>query len=198
MRKSLFLISFSLHSDKRAWIRRNPLSRGELVLEIQNHSQDKNWNEFAYHKTSDLFKALESYSGISFHEASDSVFEGQKASEKYKVFVIVQDRILLNGTRVGGYNNIFGDLGSIRGIFMEPNLSPVGYPALLFHELGHFYFSDLPWLNEGLVSFLPFVLYKERTDFDRRRMEHRGRSSRRKRFSVRSCGLSGFCQEIGF
>ncbi|EMK10873.1 hypothetical protein LEP1GSC166_3539 [Leptospira kirschneri] len=158
----LFLISFSLHSDKRAWIRRIPLSRGELVLEIQNHSQDKNWNEFAYHKTSDLFKALESYSGISFHEASASVFEGQKASEKYKVLVIVQDRILLNGTRVGGYNNISGDLGSVRGIFMEPNLSPVGYPALLFHELGHFYFSDLPWLSEGLVSFLPFVLYKER------------------------------------
>ncbi|EMG20826.1 hypothetical protein LEP1GSC150_4979, partial [Leptospira interrogans serovar Copenhageni str. LT2050] len=65
----LFLISFSLYSDKRAWIRKIPLSRGELVLEIQNHSQDKNWNEFAYHKTSDLFKALESYSGISFHEA---------------------------------------------------------------------------------------------------------------------------------
>lgn len=45
---------------------------------------------------------------------------------------------------------------------MEPDLSPAGYPALLFHELGHFYFSDLPWLSEGLVSFLPLVLYKEK------------------------------------
>ncbi|EMJ98050.1 hypothetical protein [Leptospira alstonii] len=158
----LFLISFNLHSDKSAWIRRIPLNRGELALEIRNGSQDKSWNEFAYRKTSDLFKALESYTGISFHEASASVFEGQKASEKYKVLLVVQDRILLNGTRVGGYNNISGDFGPTRGIFMESDLSPAGYPALLFHELGHFYFSDLPWLSEGMVSFLPFVLYKEK------------------------------------
>ncbi|KXZ28046.1 hypothetical protein [Leptospira santarosai] len=158
----LFLVSIDLYSDKNNWIRRIPLNRGELVLEIRNHSQNKNWNEFAYQKTSDFFKALESYSGISFHEASASIFEGQRASEKYKVLLIVQDRIFLNGTRVTGYNNISGDLGTTRGIFMEPDLSPIGYPALLFHELGHFYFSDLAWLSEGLVSFLPFVLYKEK------------------------------------
>ncbi|XDD50302.1 hypothetical protein AB3N59_00300 [Leptospira sp. WS92.C1] len=157
----LFLISVSLYSDKSAWIRRIPLSRGELILEIKNSSQEKEWNEFAYRKTTDLFKALESYSGISFHEASASVFEGQRATEKFKVLLVVQDQILLNGTRVGGYNNISGDLGPARGIFMEPDLSPPGFPALLFHELGHFYFSDIAWLSEGLVSFLPFVLYKE-------------------------------------
>ncbi|MGQ2872074.1 hypothetical protein, partial [Leptospira santarosai] len=137
----LFLISIDLYSDKNKWIRRIPLNRGELVLEIRNHSQNKNWNEFAYRKTSDFFKALESYSGISFHEASASIFEGQRASEKYKVLLIVQDRIFLNGMRVTGYNNISGDLGTMRGIFMEPDLSTIGYPALLFHELGHFYFS---------------------------------------------------------
>lgn len=158
----LFLISVGLYSDKSAWVRRIPLNRGELVLEIRNTSQDKDWNEFAYRKTADLFRALESYSGISFHEASASVFEGQRASEKYKVLLVVQDQILLNGTRVGGYNNISGDLGPARGIFMEPDLSPAGYPALLFHELGHFYFSDIPWLSEGLVSFLPLVLHKEK------------------------------------
>ncbi|PJZ41114.1 hypothetical protein CH370_12780 [Leptospira kmetyi] len=158
----LFLLTVGLYSDKSAWVRRIPLNRGELVLEIRNSSQDKEWNEFAYRKTADLFRALESYSGISFHEASASVFEGQRASEKYKVLLVVQDQILLNGTRVGGYNNISGDLGPARGIFMEPDLSPAGYPALLFHELGHFYFSDIPWLSEGLVSFLPLVLYKEK------------------------------------
>ncbi|MBE8363838.1 hypothetical protein [Leptospira borgpetersenii] len=158
----LFLTSINLYSDKNKWIRRIPLSRGDLILEIRNNSQDTNWNEFAYHKTFDFFRALESYSGISFHEASASIFEDQKASEKYKVLLIVQDRIFLNGTRVTGYNNISGDLGTTRGIFMEPDLSPMGYPALLFHELGHFYFSDLAWLSEGLVSFLPFVLYKEK------------------------------------
>ncbi|TGL73551.1 hypothetical protein [Leptospira yasudae] len=160
----LLLFSFSIYSDKSAaaWVRRIPLSRGELVLEIRNSSQDKEWNEFAYRKTGDLFRALESYLGISFHEASASVFEGQRASEKYKVLLVVQDQVVLNGTRVGGYNNISGDLGPSRGIFMEPDLSPAGYPALLFHELGHFYFSNIPWLSEGLVSFLPFVLYKEK------------------------------------
>ncbi|TGL66099.1 hypothetical protein [Leptospira kmetyi] len=158
----LFLLTVGLYSDKSAWVRRIPLNRGELVLEIRNSSQDKEWNEFAYRKTADLFRALESYSGISFHEASASVFEGQRASEKYKVLLVVQDQILLNGTRVGGYNNLSGDLGPARGIFMEPDLSPAGYPALLFHELGHFYFSDIPWLSEGLVSFLPLVLYKEK------------------------------------
>ncbi|EQA64897.1 hypothetical protein [Leptospira alexanderi] len=158
----LFLISINLYSDKNKWIRRIPLNRGELILEIRNNSQSSNWNEFAHRKTSDFFRALESYSGISFHEASASIFEDQKASEKYKVLLIIQDQIFLNGTRVTGYNNISGDLGTTRGIFMEPDLSPIGYPALLFHELGHFYFSDLAWLSEGLVSFLPFVLYKEK------------------------------------
>ncbi|AXR59934.1 hypothetical protein [Leptospira mayottensis] len=158
----LFLVSINLYSDKNKWIRRIPLNRGELILEIRNNSQNRNWNEFAYRKTSDFFRALESYSGISFHEASASIFEDQRVSEKYKVLLIVQDQIFLNGTRVTGYNNISGDLGTTRGIFMEPDLSPIGYPALLFHELGHFYFSDLAWLSEGLVSFLPFVLYKEK------------------------------------
>ncbi|WP_061223660.1 hypothetical protein [Leptospira weilii] len=158
----LFLISINLYSDKNKWIRRIPLNRGELILEIRNNSQNSNWNEFARRKTSDFFRALESYSGISFHEASASIFEDQRASEKYKVLLIIQDQIFLNGTRVTGYNNISGELGTTRGIFMEPDLSPIGYPALLFHELGHFYFSDLAWLSEGLVSFLPFVLYKEK------------------------------------
>ncbi|WP_394854555.1 gluzincin family metallopeptidase [Leptospira ellisii] len=158
----VFFLSFQIFPDSKPWIRKIPLSRGDLVLEIRNTSQEKDWNEFAFRKTTDLFKALESYSGISFHEASAAVFEGQKSSEKFRVLLVVQDRILLNGTRVGGYNNISGDLGPARGIFMEPDLSPPGYPALLFHELGHFYFSDLPWLSEGLVSFLPFVLYKEK------------------------------------
>lgn len=158
----LILLSFDLISEKNSWIRRIPLSRGDLVLEIRNSSKDKEWNEFAYRKTVDLFKALESYSGISFHEASASVFEGRKSSEKFRVLLVVQDQIFLNGTRVGGFNNISGDLGPERGIFLEPDLAPLGYPALLFHELGHFYFSDIAWLSEGIVSFLPFVLYKEK------------------------------------
>ncbi|MBM9579138.1 hypothetical protein JWG45_18495 [Leptospira sp. 201903070] len=158
----LILISFELFSEKNSWIRRIPLSRGELILEIRNSSKDKEWNEFAYHKTVDLFKALESYSGISFHEASAPVFEGRKSSEKFKVLLFLQDQVFLNGTRVGGFNNISGDLGPVRGIFFEPDLAPPGFPALLFHELGHFYFADIAWLSEGLVSFLPFVLYKEK------------------------------------
>lgn len=183
----LFLISINLYSDKNKWIRRIPLNRGELILEIRNNSQDSTWNEFARRKTSDFFRALESYSGISFHEASASIFEDQKASEKYKVLLIVQDQIFLNGTRVTGYNNISGDLGTTRGIFMEPDLSPIGYPALLFHELGHFYFSDLAWLSEGLVSFLPFVLYKEKKSISQRKSLFQSRKSgiRKKVFKVK-------------
>ncbi len=158
----LIVISFDLISEKNSWVRRIPLSRGELILEIRNSSKDKEWNEFAFGKTRDLFKGLESYSGISFHEASAGIFEGQKASEKFKVLLLVQDQVFLNGTRVGGYNNISGDHGPVRGIYFEPDLAPPGYPALLFHELGHFYFSDIAWLSEGIVSFLPFVLYKEK------------------------------------
>ncbi|EMF83083.1 hypothetical protein LEP1GSC188_2133 [Leptospira weilii serovar Topaz str. LT2116] len=173
----LFLISINLYSDKNKWIRRIPLNRGELILEIRNNSQNSNWNEFAHRKTSDFFRALESYSGISFHEASASIFEDQRTSEKYKVLLIIQDQIFLNGTRVTGYNNISGELGTTRGIFMEPDLSPIGYPALLFHELGHFYFSDLAWLSEGLVSFLPFVLYKEKKSILQRKNLFQSRKS---------------------
>jgi hypothetical protein len=76
----------------------------------------------------------------------------------------MKDKIYLKNRWVGGYNNTSGIFGKDRGIFVEYKLSKINNPSLIFHEVGHyFYFGSAPnaWLDEGIVSFLPLVLYKK-------------------------------------
>ena len=89
-----------------------------------------------------------------------------------RAFTIVgRNQVLLNGAWIGAYNNTAGFFPGERGIFVEYRLTPPGNPALVLHELGHFWLHDLarvtqasaadvgaPWFNEGAVSLLPLSL----------------------------------------
>ncbi|TGK07108.1 hypothetical protein EHO59_03090 [Leptospira semungkisensis] len=139
------------------------LRGGEVQVVIRNETSEKDWNQYAFEKTKGLLDAYESFIGVSFHQAAAPIYKSLPEPEKNKVKLILKEAVFLNGTRIGGYNNVSGDLGKDLGIFMEPGIVPRGYPALLLHELGHFYFTEPSWLSEGIVSFLPYLLTKKGT-----------------------------------
>ncbi len=136
------------------------LKGGEIRLSVRNETELKEWDKYAFEKTKKILDAYESYLGIPFHQASSLIFKTLPSSEKDKIRLVLKDTVFLNGTRVGGYNNVSGELGKELGIFMELGLVPPGYPALLLHELGHYYFTEPSWLSEGIVSYLPYLLSK--------------------------------------
>lgn len=131
-----------------------------MKLTVRNETELKEWDKYAFEKTKKILDAYESYLGIPFHQASSPIFKTLPSSEKDKIRLVLKDTVFLNGTRVGGYNNVSGELGKELGIFMELGLVPPGYPALLLHELGHYYFTEPSWLSEGIVSYLPYLLSK--------------------------------------
>ncbi|PJZ78174.1 hypothetical protein [Leptospira neocaledonica] len=136
------------------------LKGGEIKLAVRNETELKEWDKYAFEKTKKILDAYESYLGIPFHQASSPIFKTLPSAEKDKIRLVLKDTVFLNGTRVGGYNNVSGELGKELGIFMELGLVPPGYPALLLHELGHYYFTEPSWLSEGIVSYLPYLLSK--------------------------------------
>jgi hypothetical protein len=66
-----------------------------------------------------------------------------------------EDRVYVGSKWVGGTT----DMDTVR---LEYRLTPTGNPALLYHELGHFWFIGAPeesqWIIEGIVSFLPIAM----------------------------------------
>ncbi|TGM15995.1 hypothetical protein EHQ81_06290 [Leptospira selangorensis] len=164
---SAFLLSvFPLLSQNKKSSKTNEsnfsfrLKGGEIKLAVRNETELKEWDKYAFEKTKRILDAYESYLGIPFHQASSPIFKTLPSSEKDKIRLVLKDTVFLNGTRVGGYNNVSGELGKELGIFMELGLVPPGYPALLLHELGHYYFTEPSWLSEGIVSYLPYLLSK--------------------------------------
>ncbi|PJZ71030.1 hypothetical protein CH373_00405 [Leptospira perolatii] len=137
------------------------LKEGEVKVFIRNETDNSEWNQYALEKSKDLIRAYESFTGVPFHQATGPVYKSLPVGERNSIRLILKDTVFLNGTRVGGYNNASGGLPGEVGIFMEFGLVPPGYPALLLHELGHYYFSEPNWLAEGIVSFLPFLLSKK-------------------------------------
>ncbi|PJZ66948.1 hypothetical protein CH371_02325 [Leptospira wolffii] len=139
------------------------LRGGDVRIVIRNETENPDWNRYAFEKTKGLIDSYESYLGFPFHQATLPIYRSLPDSEKNKIRLVLKEAVFLNGTRVGGYNNVSGDLGKDIGIFMEAGLVPQGYPALLLHELGHYYFTEPTWLSEGIVSFLPYLLAKKGT-----------------------------------
>lgn len=120
------------------------LRAGNLPVTVAFDAGRGDWARYVLTHTLKYLPALESFLGVDIPYGKTIRIEGQR-------------RVLLNGTRVGGLNR---PLGTIR---MEYGLLKVGNPALLYHELGHFWFAlrgkeELPWMVEGLVSYLPLAM----------------------------------------
>ena len=120
------------------------LSGRSLPLTVAYATGREAWARYVLERTRAYLPAVESYLGVNLPYGRTIRIEGQR-------------RVLLNGKWVGGLN---WPLGTLR---MEYNLLRVGNPALLYHELGHFWFGlrgreELPWMVEGAVSYLPLAM----------------------------------------
>ena len=120
------------------------LSRGSLPLTVVYGPGREIWARYVLERTRSYLPAVESYLGVKLPYRGTIRIEGHR-------------RVTLNGKWVGGLN---WPLGTLR---MEYNLLRVGNPALLYHELGHFWFGlrgreELPWMVEGVVSYLPLAM----------------------------------------
>ncbi|TGK11690.1 hypothetical protein EHO60_05185 [Leptospira fletcheri] len=153
--------NLSKHSAKSGMEQSVRFRDGDTVFSIRNETSAHSWNQYAFEKTRDLIDAYESYTGVSFQRATVPVYKTLPESEKNRIRLVLKESVYLNGTRIGGYNNVSGGTGKELGIFLESGLVPIGSPALLLHELGHYYFTEPIWLTEGIVSFLPFLLAKK-------------------------------------
>lgn len=129
------------------------LQSGYVTVTVDSNSDKNEWNSYTQRKTEDFLKALETYVRAEFPgpdsfivKGRDNIYYEDPNSENY-------------GKRVGGAN--FWDY-----IGIEYELSQVGSPALLLHEIAHYYFGypldlsdfEVSWLIEGLVSYLPIAM----------------------------------------
>ncbi|MEE8435402.1 MAG: hypothetical protein V3S64_11495 [bacterium] len=120
------------------------LSRGPLPLTVVYDTGREAWARYVLERTRAYLPAVESYLGVKLPHGKTIRIEGHR-------------RVYLKGKWVGGSN---WPPGIIR---MEYRLLKVGNPALLYHELGHFWFGlrgreELPWMVEGVVSYLPLAM----------------------------------------
>src|SRR5262249_25604292 len=111
---------------------------------------------------------VEEYLNMPLHQGA----EGWVATgdDRKPIRVHGAERVTLYGKWIGAYNNSAGIFDGERAIFVEYRLTPPGDPAVVLHELSHFWFHDrsrlakdqtltsgVPWFNEGVCSMLPWV-----------------------------------------
>lgn len=152
----LLIFSFKLHSYESFIEISNTvtLENETITVIVDSNSDQKLWNSYTYNTTDKFLKALEKYVKAEFPgpelfkiKGRDEIYYEDPKSENY-------------GKRVGGAN--FWDY-----IGIEYEISQIGNPALLLHEIGHYYFGypldisdyEMSWLIEGLVSYLPIAMY---------------------------------------
>lgn len=129
------------------------LQEVEVEIIVDSYKNRTEWNLYIQDKTQDFLISLERYFSAEFPgpdtftvKGRDEIYFEDPESENY-------------GKRVGGAN--FWDY-----VGLEYHVSEVGKPALLLHEIAHYYFGYIPdidteeisWLIEGIVSYLPIVM----------------------------------------
>ena len=131
-----------------------PTAEGEVCIQIEDDREDAAWRRYFAAQVAALIRAYEDYLAVPFVQAAAPYFADQT---RPCVRIVGAEVVAVNGQRVGGYNNSAGLFGPDRGIFVEYSLADVGRPALVLHEVGHYFLYQAPWLSEGMVSFLPLA-----------------------------------------
>jgi len=123
------------------------LSTRVITVKVLYDRGHEDWAERSLKETEAYLKAIERYLNQTYGSRREAGFSIAGARE-----VRIEDRW------VGGYNDM-------ETVHLEYRLTPKGNPALLFHEIGHFWFVGAPeeiqWMAEGIVSFLPVALVDE-------------------------------------
>ena len=141
------------------------------MLVVVEHEGDASWAAYVADQVAAYLPAAEQYLGVPLHQAAGELFHAQ--SQPWTVRIVGRARVMLGDTHIGAYNNTSGLFGPDRGIFLEYALAPMGNPALVLHEVSHFWFrgpargellvgrreDDVPaWFVEGLASMTPVVV----------------------------------------
>ena len=124
------------------------LSTGAVEYSVSYDGGKKDWAEYVLSGIGRYLEASEKYLAEKFPGVDSFPVNGK-------------EEVTYRGVRVGGKN--LGD-----SVELEYGISKRGEPALLFHELGHFWYGypdggdgsseELSWLVEGVVSFLPVAM----------------------------------------
>ena len=141
------------------------LAEGGVGVDVEASGGPAGWAHYYRGTTARYLEALERYLEVPFHHAAAPYFAAApaEAAAPPAIRLIGRQEVVLQGQRVGGLNNSAGLFDAERAILVEYGLAGLGTPALVLHELGHFYFYDLPdgetaWLTEGIASFLPLAV----------------------------------------
>ena len=137
------------------------LAAGDVAVEVEGRAGPSGWASYYHTLTVTYLRALEAYLEVPFHDAAAAYYRANDGRPRIRI--VGQAEVALEGQRVGGLNNSAGLFPVERGILVEPGLAGIGTPALVLHELAHFYFYDLPqaetaWLTEGIASFLAVAM----------------------------------------
>jgi hypothetical protein len=125
----------------------------EIRFTVHYAPQYSTWADYIAEKTKDFINAAGTYLDFPFPGATSFSVLGKK--EVWFKPVAGSQR----SVRIGGVHYP-------ERVEIEYQKAPVGKPALLLHELGHYWFGyrfqhgnqELNWLTEGVVSFLPYAL----------------------------------------
>lgn len=150
--------------------RRVPLREGPVELRVRCDANHRDWAAYQLDRAAAFLPQAERFLDVPFRRAA-AVFFPRPAPAIPRVLIVGRGQVLLNGAWIGAYNNTAGFFPGERGIFVEYRLTPPGNPALVLHELGHFWLHDrarvtqasaadvgAPWFNEGAASLLPLTL----------------------------------------
>jgi len=146
----LFLIYASLYAGKNTLPCSVKLTNGTISYTIQYDEGKKEWAGYIKKMTNIYLEAAEIYLSVPFPKDSGFVIDGRE-----EVYLHLKGSSL-DGVKIGGYN-LWDEVA------LEYGISEIGNPALVFHELGHFWFPDgeLKWMLEGVVSYLPLAMADE-------------------------------------
>jgi hypothetical protein len=164
--------STPLPDSRREITRDLQLAQGTLRVIVRFDAGHEAWGEYVASTVTRYLPAAEAYLDRPLHQAAARLFE----TPGFTVVVNGRDEVHLGTVPIRAYNNTGGAFGPDRGIFIEYSLAGVGNPAVICHELTHFWFADrsplthvakdphgVPWLNEGVASMLPLVAAQEGT-----------------------------------
>lgn len=126
------------------------LSDQTITCVVNYHKGKEDWAKYIITMTDMYLKTVEQYMGTALAKKDTFNINGKELE-------------MLNGIHVGG-TNLWDNIN------IEYQISEVGNPGVLFHELNHYWFNtnekywapsgDFVWLAEGVCSFLPIAMVK--------------------------------------
>src|SRR5690349_4618982 len=141
--RALLLLCFLLHAGGAAADGARPaltqlvqLRGGSVEIEVRFDPAERAWAAYHLRQAAAYLPAVETYLGLDLHQALVGFLgPNVRVPSPFRVTIVGQRQVLLQGKWIGAYNNSGGLFPGERAIFVEYALTPLGNPALILHEL---------------------------------------------------------------